>query len=99
MVRGEAKIRTRGSAASSELRPAALARILPRLIQHRRRKRGDGGGSVTRSFKAVGVIGLFAVLAIAAAGCGGGGGGSSSGSTNSSGGGSGNVQALPSSSC
>src|SRR3954451_17063326 len=30
MVRGEAKIRTRGSAASSELRPAALARILPR---------------------------------------------------------------------
>src|SRR3954453_14095315 len=58
---------------------------------------GDGGGSVKHSFKAVGVIGLFAVLAIAAAGCGGGGG--SGGSSSSNGGGGGNVQALPTSSC
>ena len=49
-----------------------------------------------QSVKAVGLIGLFAVLAIAAAGCGGGGG--NEGSSNGGGGG-GNVEALPTSSC
>ena len=48
-----------------------------------------------QSVKAVGVIGLFAVLAFAAAGCGGGGGDEGS----SSSGGGGNLAALPTSSC
>jgi len=52
---------------------------------------------VKQSVKAVGLIGLFAVLAIAAAGCGGGGG--NEGSSNGGGGGGGNVEALPTSSC
>jgi branched-chain amino acid transport system substrate-binding protein len=51
---------------------------------------------VKQSVKAVGVIGLFAVLAIAAAGCGGGGNESSS---SGGGGGGGNLTALPTSSC
>ena len=51
------------------------------------------------SGKAVGLIGLFAVLAVTAAGCGGGGNSSSSGNTNTNGGGGGNVTALPASSC
>jgi branched-chain amino acid transport system substrate-binding protein len=53
---------------------------------------------VKHSVKAVGLIGLFAVLAVAAAGCGGGGGNESS-SNGGGGGGGGNVSALPASSC
>jgi branched-chain amino acid transport system substrate-binding protein len=52
---------------------------------------------VKQSVKAVGVIGLFAVLAIAAAGCGGG--GNESSSSGGGGGGGGNLTALPTSSC
>jgi branched-chain amino acid transport system substrate-binding protein len=54
---------------------------------------------VKHSVKAVGLIGLFAVLAIAAAGCGGGSNEGSSNGGNSGGGGGGNVSALPASSC
>jgi branched-chain amino acid transport system substrate-binding protein len=50
-----------------------------------------------RSFKAVALVGLFAALALAAAGCGGGG-KKSTGSTNGTAGG-GNVTALPTSAC
>jgi branched-chain amino acid transport system substrate-binding protein len=51
---------------------------------------------VSKSFKVVGLFGIFAALAFAAAGCGGGGNESSS---TSGGGAAGNVTALPSSSC
>jgi len=59
---------------------------------------GDGGGSVNKSFKAVALVGLFAALAFAAAGCGGGGNKEGGGDTTTSGGG-GDVTALPASSC
>ena len=50
------------------------------------------------SFKAVALVGLFAALAVAAAGCGGGGNKSGGGNTTTTSGG-GNVTALPASSC
>ncbi len=50
------------------------------------------------SVKAVALVGLFAALAVAAAGCGGGGDNEGGGTTTSAGGG-GNVTALPASSC
>jgi branched-chain amino acid transport system substrate-binding protein len=58
-------------------------------------KTGDGGGRVRTSFRAIALVGVFAALAFAAAGCGGD--DESSGTTNGTAGG--NVTALPASSC
>src|SRR5437764_6639682 len=100
MVRASWTRRLRSPQASPHPLPLASDRPRPDTAPDRTplAQTGDGGGSVKYSFKAVGVIGLFAVLAVTAAGCGGGGGSGSSSSSNSSGGG-GNVQALPTSSC
>src|SRR6476619_4505263 len=99
MVRGDSCVRTPRSAAALWL---ASSRPRPDTppIEHRRRKRKTGGGSVRSSVKAVAFVGLFAALAFVAAGCGGGGNESSSGATTTSGGGGGgNVTALPASAC
>src|SRR5437868_9715556 len=100
MVRASWTLRFRSSQASPYALSLASDRPRPDTPPDRTplAQTGDGGGSVKYSFKAVGLIGLFAVLAIAAAGCGGGG-GSSSSSNNNGGGGGGNVEALPTSSC
>jgi branched-chain amino acid transport system substrate-binding protein len=60
------------------------------------KKAGDGGGRVRTSFRAIGLVGLFAALAFAASGCGGGGNKAGGGTTAAGGG---NVTALPASSC
>src|SRR5260221_9048194 len=57
---------------------------------------GDGGGRVSKSFRVVGLLGIFAALAFVAAGCGG---SKNSSGTTSGGASAGNVTALPSSSC
>src|SRR5436305_13644373 len=100
MVRASWTRRLRSPQASRHSLPLASDRPRPDTAPDRTplAQTGDGGGSVKYSFKAVGVMGLFAVLAVTAAGCGGGG-GSGSSSSSSSGGGGGSVQALPTSSC
>src|SRR6266536_1231760 len=60
-------------------------------------KTGDGGGRVRTSFRAVALVGVFAALAFAAAGCGGSSNETSSTTTGAAAGG--NVTALPASSC
>src|SRR5262249_7019013 len=76
----------------------AQAGYCPIGTHRRKRATEEVGSSVRTSVKAVALVGLFAALAVVAAGCGGGG-KKSSGTTSTGTSGGGNVTALPASSC